>query len=124
MSDRLAAAAVRPALVPVLVALVVGIAGLPASATTVVPDPTRPAVMPVAPAGPGDAPAAALVLQSTLVSPRQRSVIINGQRYRLGERVGDARIEAIGAGWVRLRGPTGATELRLSYPTSTRPVNR
>jgi hypothetical protein len=64
------------------------------------------------------------VLQSTLVSPSQRSAIINGQRYRLGDAVGDARLEAIGPGWVRLRSPTGSTELRLSFPNSTRPVNR
>jgi hypothetical protein len=70
------------------------------------------------------APAAVLVLQSTLVSPQQRSAIINGQRYRLGESIGDARLEAIGPGWVRLRSPTGSTELRLSFSNSARPVNR
>ena len=88
-----------------------------------VPDPTRPAIAPrvVADAA---APVAVLVLQSTLVSPSQRSAIINGQRYRLGDAVGDARLEAIGPGWVRLRSPTGSTELRLSFPNSTRPVNR
>ncbi len=87
-----------------------------------VPDPTRPAIAPRGAAT--AAPAAALVLQSTLVSPSQRSAIINGQRYRLGDAVGDARLEAIGPGWVRLRSPTGSTELRLSFPNSTRPVNR
>jgi hypothetical protein len=88
-----------------------------------VPDPTRPAIAP-RPSTTEAAPVAALVLQSTLVSPRQRSAIINGQRYRLGESVGDARLEAIGPGWVRLRGPMGSTELRLSFSKSTRPVNR
>ena len=93
-----------------------------------VPDPMRPAVAMPAPATAGATTAEAapppLVLQSTLVSPRQRSAIINGQRYRLGERIGDARIEAIGPGWVRLATPTGREELRLSFSTSTRPVNR
>ncbi len=88
-----------------------------------VPDPTRPAIAPRVEAT-SAAPAAALVLQSTLVSPSQRSAIINGQRYRLGDAIGDARLEAIGPGWVRLRSPTGSTELRLSFPNSTRPVNR
>jgi hypothetical protein len=88
-----------------------------------VPDPTRPAIAPRV-AATAVAPAAALVLQSTLVSPSQRSAIINGQRYRLGDAIGDARLEAIGPGWVRLRSPTGSTELRLSFPNSTRPVNR
>lgn len=88
-----------------------------------VPDPTRPAIAPLAAAGEAT-PVAALVLQSTLVSPSQRSAIINGQRYRVGDPVGDARLEAVGPGWARLRGPTGSTELRLSFPKSTRPVNR
>ena len=104
MSDRLA------------IALVLGLlaaASRPVAARDPVPDPTRPAV-----------PAPTLLLQSTLVSPRQRSAIINGQRYRPGDRLGDARIEAIGPGWVRLATPTGPAELRLSYPTLTRPVNR
>ena len=98
------------------------------SAFARVPDPTRPAIAMPAPAAAGatsaDAAPPPLVLQSTLVSPRQRSAIINGQRYRLGERIGDARIEAIGPGWVRLATPTGRQELRLSFSTSTRPVNR
>jgi hypothetical protein len=113
VSERLVAAAFSLAL---------ALVAAPAAAGAV-PDPTRPAVMPTTTSA-ESAPVAALVLQSTLVSPRQRSAIINGQRYRLGAKVGDARLEAIGAGWVRLRGATGATELRLSYPVSTRPVNR
>ncbi|WP_334133010.1 hypothetical protein [Silanimonas lenta] len=98
---------------------------LPALAAAAVPDPFRPAAPLQAGPGPSPEPAApALVLQSTLVSPQQRSAIINGRRYRQGDRVGEARLEAIGPGWVRLRGPEGATELRLSYSTLTRPVNR
>lgn len=88
-----------------------------------VPDPMRPAV-PVASSDPEATAPPALVLQSTLISPTQRSVIINGRRYRLGDTVGDARIEAIGPGWARLSTPSGRTELRLSYSPSTRPVNR
>lgn len=120
MSDRRA--------LPLLRALALLATTLAAAPTLArIPDPTRPAVAMPPPAADGatvDAPAPALVLQSTLVSPRQRSAIINGQRYRLGERVGDARIEAIGRGWVRLATPTGRQELRLSFSTSTRPVNR
>lgn len=118
MSDR-RAAAIRAAVFAAVAAATFAATCAFAS----IPDPTRPAVMPAA-ATSDEAPAAALVLQSTIVSPRQRSAIINGQRYRLGEAVGDARIEVIGTGWVRLRGAAGTTELRLSYPTSTRPVNR
>lgn len=89
-----------------------------------VPDPTRPAILRQAEAAPGAEPRAGLLLQSTLVSPRQRSAIINGQRYRIGDRIGAARIEAIGPGWVRLATPTGPSELRLSFPPLTQPVNR
>lgn len=108
----------RPRLLLPLIALV-GLLG----AASPVPDPTRPAMAP--PVGASDEPpASVLVLQSTLVSPQQRSAIINGQRYRLGDTIGDARLEAIGPGWVRLRSPAGSTELRLSFTNSTRPVNR
>ena len=99
---------------------------LPAAAVGV-PDPTRPATGAAVTATTGAesaAPVAALVLQSTLVSPGQRSAIINGRRYRLGETVGDARLAAIGAGWVRLDRPSGSTELRLSYSKPNPPVNR
>ena len=112
----------------VMAIAVLAVVGGASPASGSVPDPTRPAIAMPAPSASGDAAAGsaapALVLQSTLVSPRQRSVIINGQRFRLGERVGDARIEAIGPGWVRLATPTGRQELRLSFSTSTRPVNR
>lgn len=94
-------------------------------AASAVPDPTRPAIAMRAEASPDNASLPpAMVLQSTLVSPRQRSAIIDGQRFRAGDRIGDARIEAIGPGWVRLATPTGRTELRLSFPSLTRPVNR
>jgi hypothetical protein len=108
------------------VALGLGLAALALAGE--VPDPTRPSLpTPVseADASEGEArEAAPLVLQSTLVSPRQQSAIINGQRYRVGDTVGEARLEAIGTGWVRLATPTGPRELRLSFPTTTRPVNR
>ena len=89
-----------------------------------VPDPMRPAIPMAADSTPDAPAAAALVLQSTVVSPRSRSAIINGRRYRLGETVGDARLAAIGAGWVRLDRPSGSTELRLSYSKPNPPVNR
>lgn len=97
---------------------------LAATAAAAVPDPTRPAVFPRPSLAQGAPVAAALVLQSTIVSPTQRSAIINGRRYRIGDSVGDARLEAIGPGWVRLATPAGRSELRLSYSNLTRPVNR
>ena len=106
--------------------LALGAAPACAAGRAAVPDPTRPAVF--IPAG-GDAdadaaPAASRQLQSTLVSPRQRAAVIDGQRYAEGDRLGDARILSIQAGVVRLRGPDGDSELRLSFSPVTRPVSR
>ncbi|MCE2944908.1 MAG: hypothetical protein ACK5S2_05735 [Lysobacteraceae bacterium] len=105
-----------------VLALLLVVAG-PAVASGV-PDPTRPAV-PAASvdAAPGT-PAPSLVLQSTMVSGDQRSAIINGAFVRPGDTLGEARVVAIGPGWVRLEGASGPTELRLSYSSIARPVNR
>ena len=106
-----------------LVALLPGPVAAASAAATAVPDPTRPAVGIPAPAA-NDPASGPLVLQSTLVSPRQRVAIINGQRLRPGDRIGDARLEAVGPGWVRLSTPSGRTELRLSFSRPNPPVNR
>ena len=109
----------------VLALLVVALA-MPAAIAASVPDPTRPAIAaPPAAGADAEAPAPApLVLQSTLVSPTQQVAVINGRRFAPGDRIGDARLEAIGPGWVRLATPTGRTELRLSFSNPTPPVNR
>ncbi len=114
----------KPVVLAAVLSVLVLISGVGHAAP--VPDPTRPAIVAGAAttAAAANAPDSALVLQSTMVSPRQRSAIINGRRFRLGERIGDAQIEAIGPGWVQLSTPTGRIELRLSFPLSTRPVNR
>lgn len=104
--------------------LAILLAGLPVAGIAAVPDPMRPAIMAPAPTAPGAASPPRLVLQSTLVSPQQRVAVINGQRFRPGDRIGDARLEAIGPGWVRLVTPTGRTELRLSFSNPNPPVNR
>ena len=109
-------------------ALGLALAAAPACAAgrAAVPDPTRPAVfIPAEGDAEADAePAADRQLQSTLVSPRQRAAVIDGQRYAEGDRLGDARILSIQAGVVRLRGPEGDSELRLSFSPVTRPVSR
>lgn len=94
-----------------------------ASAAGEVPDPTRPAISAPVVTDASESAPAPMVLQSTLISPQQRSAIIDGRRYRIGERVGDARLAAIEPGVVRLSGPMGNSELRLSYSISSRPVN-
>lgn len=115
----------RRLLRPSILALL-GAVPLAVAASLPVPDPTRPAVpLPPPEATPATA-APALVLQSTLIAGEQSSVIINGQRLRRGDRLGDARVAAIGPGWVRLESAAGSTELRLSHSSSSfvRPVNR
>jgi len=118
----------RRLLRPSILALL-GAVPLAVAASLPVPDPTRPAVPLPAPEATPATPATAapaLVLQSTLIAGEQSSVIINGQRLRRGDRLGDARVAAIGPGWVRLESAAGSTELRLSHSSSSfvRPVNR
>jgi hypothetical protein len=88
----------------------------PVAAAQAIGDPMRP---PASALTPSDDASLAVVpasrLQSTLVSAGQRSAVIDGRVYREGDPVGDARLVAIGVGWVRLHGPGGRTELRLSY---------
>lgn len=111
---------------PALLALAAVLALLPnvLPAATPVPDPTRPAIaLPPAGAAPAAATAAP-VLQLTQIAAGRSSAIVDGQRVRPGDRIGDARVVAIGPGWLRLESAAGTTELRLSHSSLARPVNR
>jgi len=113
------------ALLALAAALVLRPATLLAAAP--VPDPTRPAIALPSPGLPptaGAAVAAAPVLQFTRVAPGRSSAIVDGRRVRPGDRIGDARVAAIGPGWLRLESTAGTTELRLSHSSFVRPVNR
>ena len=76
-------------------------------------DPTRP---PAAPA-PGAAAVAAdgPVLQWVYVSPSRVEAMISGRRVRIGDSVGNAKVQQITEASVVLRGPAGLRTLRL-YP--------
>lgn len=117
MRRRLPAATLRALLSALLFLPMVGHA-------VTVPDPTRPARGQLAEAVAVDAsaPRDALVLQSTLVGIGQRSAILNGRRYRLGDRIDGAELVAIGSGWVRLRQAGQTRELRLSHSSLMEPV--
>lgn len=83
-----------------------------------VPDPMRPAAAAALP-GPAATAASAVGgrLQSTLIGAagaRSRA-IIDGRLVYEGDEVAGGRIVAIEPGRVRLRGPDGEHELRLSY---------
>ncbi len=84
---------------------------LPALAAGV-PDPMRP------PSGPDtvDAPSAApqvLQLTSTLIADGRRVATINGHPYRVGDRVGDAKLVAIEPTAVVLERDAGRLRLEL-----------
>jgi MSHA biogenesis protein MshK len=60
-------------------------------------DPTRPASMPLAttPAAVSSAAVGTLKLEAIVHSNERRLAIVNGKLLRVGERLGDVRIEAI-----------------------------
>jgi len=109
-----------------LLALAAALILLPAAllAAAPVPDPTRPAIALPPPGTPTATVASAPVLQFTQVAPGRSSAIVDGRRVRPGDRIGDARVVAIGPGWLRLESAAGTTELRLSHSSFVRPVNR
>lgn len=110
------------ALLALAVALALGSGRLLAAAP--VPDPTRPAIALPSPGAAAASVVAAPVLQFTQVAPGRSSAIVDGRRVRPGDRIGDARVVAIGPGWLRLESAAGTTELRLSHSSLARPVNR
>jgi MSHA biogenesis protein MshK len=85
-----------------------------AAGDAALPDPTRPppeAMLPV----PGAVPLvpAEPVLQSVLINAAGKSAIISGQRYKLGDKVGEARLIGIAESEVVLKTPGGTQTLRL-----------
>jgi hypothetical protein len=74
-------------------------------------DPTRP---PGASAGGETHEAGGGHLQSVILSGGRKLAIIDGVAYKVGERVGDARVLSIDAEVVRLRDAQGVQVLRLS----------
>lgn len=84
-------------------------------------DPTRP---PAKLAQPGEsATTRRSVLQSVLITPRERAAIIDGQRVELHGRVGDAEVVQIKESEVVLRSPRGIETLKL-YPDVDKVVGR
>lgn len=102
-----------------------------ALAQDALPDPTRPpAGLQAAGAASAPAVAEALVLQSVLLNAgRAPAAVISGQIVPLGGLVGDMRLASITEHGVQLKGPQGATTLRLTpevhkqaRPTRTEPT--
>jgi hypothetical protein len=53
------------------------------------------------------------ILQSVLINATGKSAIISGQRYKLGDKVGEARLIGIAESEVVLKTPDGTQTLRL-----------
>ena len=88
-------------------------AGLP---TLGLSDPTRP---PGAAAGGDGDEGGGGQLQSVILSGGRKLAIIGGVAYKVGERVGDARVLSIDAEVVRLRDAQGIQVLRISPALET-----
>ena len=122
----------RPGLWAALTLLVLmGVAGLPgslpaarAAGDTPLADPTRPPpeMMAFLPASAGAAVLAVPRLQSVLIGASVRSAIIDGQRYKVGDRIGDARLLRISENEVVLAGAGGRQTMTLFTPVKQTPA--
>ncbi len=87
-----------------------------------VADPTRPPAELQSAAPGSDGPATGPLLQSIMISPSERSAIINGERVRQGGTYGNSRILKISENEVVLRSVTGTETLRLYPGVEMKPV--
>ena len=95
-----------------LLSVAVGVAL--AAGESVLPDPTRPPDGLIGlPATGEPAVPAEPRLQSVLIGSAGRSAIIDGQRYKVGDRVGDARLVKISENEVILTNSGGRQTMRL-----------
>ena len=95
---------------------------LPAATAQVLNDPTRPPAI-VLPGAPGETGAvAAPLLQSVMITPTERSVIIGGELIRLGGKYHDSRVVKITEGEVVLQSASGSEILRMYPDVSMKPV--
>lgn len=102
-----------------LTALALGVLSMLAMAAlaagdATLPDPTRPpdSMMILPSTGAPLAPAEPR-LQSVMIGAGVRSAIIDGQRYKVGDKVGDARLVRISESEVVLRNASGRQTMRL-----------
>lgn len=105
-------------LVAVTLLIVAGAAGAGAQP---VQDPTRPPAQFIHPTT-GGVLASSPQVQSILVgrgTGGRRVAVIDGNLVRVGDRVGDARVVAIGATTVQLQRPGGRATLTLPAPGAT-----
>lgn len=94
-----------------------------AAGDAMLPDPTRPpdsmiglssSGLPLAPVEPR--------LQSVMIGGGRRSAIIDGRQYKVGDKVGDARLVRISEGEVILSNSGGRQTMRL-FPSVKKPLS-
>lgn len=97
---------------------------VPHAAAQQLRDPTRPPVF-IAPRASSLEPAQSseLVLQTVLISPERRHVVINGRLLSIGQSISGLKVVAINESEVLLSGGAGARKLRL-YPAVDKRVPR
>ncbi len=118
---------VAPWAMLILAALLVLSGGVPAvyaAGEAVLTDPTRPPpeMMAFLPASAGAVVLAVPRLQSVMIGSAERSAIIDGQRYKVGDKLGDARLLRISENEVVLAGTGGRQTMTLFTPVKQVPV--
>ncbi len=102
--------------------LLAGLWGIGVSRGEVLPDPTRPPAGALAPGGAEAAGPPRPVLQSVIISGRNRSALINGRMVRAGDKVGDAVLVRIGESAVVLRSGKTLQTVKLFPGVEKRPA--
>lgn len=118
---------VVPEAMLILLALLVLPGGVPAAHSAgeaALTDPTRPPpeMMALFPASAGAVVLAVPRLQSVMIGSAERSAIIDGQRYKVGDKLGDARLLKISENEVVLAGIGGRQTMTLFIPVKQVPV--
>ena len=92
-------------------------------AASVLTDPTRPPARLTPPPSEAAAPEAAEpVVESVIIAPGVRAAVINGQRVRLGDRLGEARVVRITEREVALETGKRVDVLRVYPQVQVRPA--
>ena len=125
---RCAACRLVPWAMLVLMALLLvlpgGVPAAHAAGEATLTDPTRPPpeMMAFLPASAGAVVLAVPRLQSVLIGASVRSAIIDGQRYKVGDKLGDARLLKISENEVVLAGTGGRQTMTLFTPVKQAPL--
>ncbi len=118
---------VVPGAMLILLALLVlpgGVHAADAAGEAALTDPTRPPpeMMALFPASAGAVVLAVPRLQSVMIGSAERSAIIDGQRYKVGDKLGDARLLKISENEVVLAGIGGRQTMTLFAPVKQVPL--